>query len=235
MSGRDPADASAQSLLLRRLLDAAGHKSAHLATQLHPAWLEAAWPEDWPVAPSSAWGERATRRTSLLLAQVYGVRWPGLVSLRARAHRIVLLAREPLLRVLAAAALYGRSGDVRRCVGRQARDALIALVGEPAYAALLQAPDAGAAVRPIEAADLRPEACAAQGYQLLLACGQWHCRDASLIARLTLPPGAGREAAAQRDTAPSPLQWSGLFGRFDAFFPEQAWMFGSDMDRALSA
>jgi Bacterial type III secretion protein (HrpB4) len=225
----------AQTLLLQRLLGSAQHKSAQLATQVHRGWLEAALPEDYPDGALRAFCDRATTRTALLLAEAYAVRWPSLTSLRRRAHRIALLAREPLLRALAAAAFHGRSGDVRRCVGRQARHALVELVGEPAYAALLQTPDAGGAVRAIEAADLQRDACAAKGYQLLQERGLLSCRDASLITRLSLPPGAVREAAAQPDTPISQVQLSGLFDRFDAFFPEQAWMFGSDMDRALSA
>lgn len=235
MSGHDDGTAATRSLLLQRLLGAAQHKSAHLTTQVHRGWLEAALPEHYPESDRLAFCERSTTRTALLLSQAYAMRWPSLTSLRQRAHRLSLLAREPLLRALATARFYGRSGDVRRCVERQARHALTSLVGEPAYAALLQTPDAGGLVRAINTADLSPDACAARGYQLLQAHGLLVCRDAALITRLSLAPGAMRETTDQSGSPKPPANLNTFFDRFDAFFPEDAWMFGSDMDRALSA
>ena len=229
----EPAEAGA-ACLVQRLLGAAQQKSANLALHLHPGWLAAAVPDGGADGALSAGTPQVATRASLLLGQAYGVRWPTVVSLRERLHRIALLTREPLLQVLGAAALFGRSADVRRCVGRPARSALIALIGEPAYAALLRTPDAGGASRPIELAELQAGDCVVQGYQLLQASARWACRDAALITRLSLPPDALGAALAAGGGTGAMVQVSGLFDRFDAFFPEQAWMFGSDMDRALS-
>jgi hypothetical protein len=219
--------------VLRQLLLATQQKASHLVEQVHPAWVEAALP-DHAALSSALGGTHAVARASVLLADLYKVKWPSLSSLRSKAHRVALLAREPALRVLAAAALYVRRGSVRRCVGREARAALVALVGESAYTALINAPDAGGPQAVLDTSDLRADTWAAEGYRTLHSAGTWSCRDASVLTRLTLAPGA-------LDIRPAPLTTPPLSGdvmdflnKLDALFPEQAWLFGSDMDRALS-
>jgi Bacterial type III secretion protein (HrpB4) len=226
-------DAAAAAVTgLPGLFALAQRKSARLAQHVHPDWVSAALPGHAAWALQEQCGP-ALARVSLLLGRLYGVRWPGLVSLRDRAHRVAVLTRPLALRVLATAALYVQRAAVRRCVGRDARQALVDLVGEPAYAALLAAPDAGG---PRAEVDLRQhdlDFWAAEGYRALHVAGAWRCKDASVIARLLLAPGAF-DGAAPADAAPAD-DMAAFVHQLDSFFPEQSWLFGSDMDRVLWA
>jgi Bacterial type III secretion protein (HrpB4) len=229
--------ASAAASSLRRLMRAAHDKSARLAQHMHPQWVAAALPNHvaWAVQ-----GGGGVFRASLGLAELYGVRWPDLVSLRGRAHRLALLERPATLQVLAAAALYTRRGAVRRCVGRQARQDLVALVGEPAFAALLDMPDTAerhAAQDTPLALDAGAEAWAAEGYRALHASRVCTCKNASVIARLTLSPGAlDRSGSISGSSEPLlPAEMVAFVQRLETLFPEQSWLFGSDTDRALLA
>jgi hypothetical protein len=219
--------------MLRRLMTATQEKAARLVQQVHPAWVEAALPGHAALSPVMD-GVQAVMRSSFLLAELYKVNWPSLVSLRSKAHRVALLAREPALRVLAAGALYVRRGAVRRCVGREARRALVELVGEAAYVALVNAPDAGGPQAALDTSDLRADVWAAEGYRTLHAAGTWTCRDASILTRLTLAPGALDEQLTPVGTAHLNVDVVDFLNKLDVLFPEQAWLFGSNMDRALS-
>jgi hypothetical protein len=217
---------------LHRLFMAAQHKSAQLAQHMHPAWVTAALPGHGAWAMQDGGGP-ALVRVSLLLGALYGVHWPGLASLRNRAHRVALLSRPLVLRVLAAAALHVKRGAVRHCVGREVRRCLVELVGEPAYAALLDSPDTSSPPAASSLGDLNPEAWATEGYRALHATSAWTCKDASVIARLALAPGAFDESPAAA-AAPAQADMTDFLNRLELFFPEQSWLFGSDMDRALS-
>jgi hypothetical protein len=230
-----PQGAAQSAALLARLVTAANDKAASLPTQLHVGWISAALPEGVPPVALQSANAVATQCATRLLARAYEVRWPTFVSMRQPANRIALLMRETLLQVLAAAAFYGRSGDVRRGVQRHTRRALAALLGQRAFEALLRTPDTAREVRPIVGRDLEPDRCAAAGYHVLRAQGLLTCRDACLIARLSLLPGSISRSTRYATAAPAVPFVADLFNRFDDFFPEHAWMFGSDMNLALSA
>jgi Bacterial type III secretion protein (HrpB4) len=224
---------------LQSLFAAAQSKSLRLAQHVHPAWVAAALPHHSAWALQGPDGPVA-QRVSQLLGQLYGVRWPGLHSLRQRAHRVALLTRPLALRVLAGAALYLQRAGVRHCVGRASRLALEDMVGAPALAALLNSSTAdhsSSNKNPLGLANLNPELWAAEGYRALHAAGLWTCKDASVIVRLTLAPGAFDEptqaTAATPDIAPSTADMAVYLHQLENFFPEQSWLFGSNMDRAL--
>jgi len=216
--------------LLRHLMATARAKSDDLVSQLHPAWVQAAWQRiGYDAAPAAATGPRC----SAALAAVYGLRWASLAAFRQRAHRIALLPRDRLLRVLAAIGLHAERERVRRSIVRSTRLAIIERIGEPAYDELLAAP-AGAPGQggPLSVAELDLERLAAAGCAHLGARREWHCRDSLAWVRLALAPGSTpaspSPSAAVHDTE-SPL------ARLPHYFPEHAWLFGSPMDRALSA
>jgi hypothetical protein len=200
---------------------------------MHPDWIEAALPGRVHWALSQAGGAKGGR-LSMLLASAYGVAWPDLLTLRHRAHRVALLPMPACKQVLAMVALYAKRGSVRRCVGRTARLSLVAMVGEPAYWALVKTTETHAQAVDHEVAHRSLEECAAHGYRLLNDNGLLTCKKASLITRLTLARDA-LSAAPLTSRAVPHHELSDLLHRLDQFFPEHSWLFGSDMDRALSA
>lgn len=217
--------------LVRRLLRAALAKSADVPAQLHPAWVQMAWQRAGIAAPPA----EAAPGWSAALAAVYGLQWTSLVRFRQVAHRIALLPRDELLRVLAAVALHLERDRVRHSIGRGLRATMIERVGDVAYAGIVAAAcdRAGGAKGPLAMADLQPEALAARGYAALRDHGHWRNDSIAAWVRLALAPAPSRAAPASEgaqatDTA-SALQ------RLSLYFPEHAWLFGSPMDRALSA
>lgn len=216
--------------LLRHLMATARAKSDDLAAQLHPAWVQAAWRRiGFESVPAAAAGPRC----NAALAAVYGLRWASLAALRHRADRMALLPREQLLRVLAAIGLHAERERVRRSIGRAPRLAIIERIGEPAYDELLAAPAGpSTAATPLSTAELNLERLATAGCARLGERREWHCRESLAWVHLALPPGRtpapSSPSATVHDTE-SPL------ARLPHYFPEHAWLFGSPMDRALSA
>ena len=235
--------------LLRHLLATARAKSADIAAQLHPAWVQAAWQRvGFETPPPAAAGERGASA----LAGVYGLRWAPLAGFQHRAHRIALLPRDQVLRVLAAVALHAERERVRRCIGRGARQAVIERIGEAAYTELLAAPRVtdnaaagaadNAAAGALSAAELDPERLAAAGYARLSERREWHCKHTLAWVRLALAPGSTQADPAfafpstSSSAAPSASPpGDSMMARLPHYFPEHAWLFGSHMDRALSA
>ena len=217
--------------LVRRLLRAALAKSADVPAQLHPAWVQMASQRAGIVAPAGA----AVPGWSAALASVYGLQWTSLVRFRHAPHRIALLPRDDLLRVLAAVALHVERERVRHSIGRGLRAAMIERVGDVAYAGIVAASVAGdgRSAGGLTMAELQPEALAARGYAALRDHGHWRSNSILAWIRLALAPAPSHAAPASAgahasDTA-SALQ------RLSLYFPEHAWLFGSPMDRALSA
>ncbi|MGN6525059.1 MAG: type III secretion protein HrpB4 [Burkholderiaceae bacterium] len=210
--------------LLARLLAAARRKSADVAAELHPAWIERGQ-RRLGLAGRAA----ADARWSATLAEVYDLRWPGLDRLAPRAHRIALLARTDLRRALAAVALQGQRHRVRMTIGAAARTRLVGLVGEPAYRRLMEAPS----LRPTTGGafgvqELDADRLAAVGLGRLIASRLWFDKRLLAWARLAIAPvsevppsGPGHADEALED--------------LPTYFPEHAWLFGSSADRALSA
>lgn len=230
--------AAAAADLLQRLLRAADAKAADVSELCHPAWVDAAWRH---VGLDAGQAHRVPqRRHAALLAEVYGLGWPALADLHAPAHRLALLGRRQILRVLATCTLHARRDSVRRSIGRDVRRLLVEGIGEPAYQQLLNGQtQALPSIQPLAARELDLERLAAAGYRALCAQGAWRCRKSLAITRLSLAPaaldGAGATDATKtrtRSTGPSADE---VFDRLPDYFPEHAWLFGSDMDRALSA
>ena len=220
-------------LLVRRLLAAARVKSRAIAEQLHPAWLQMA-AQRIGIDDAHAIDNPGC---SSALAAIYRLQWPSLASLCLRAHRIAVLPRADMMRVLAFIALHAQRERVRRCIGRPLRGALIDRVGETALAALLATPPAGTPPKVPATAYSLPELdadrLATDGYAWLGGNGRWQSRALLPWLKLALPPvhgpaGAFPAPGASRDGET-------LLGRLPDYLPEHAWLFGSPMDRALSA
>jgi hypothetical protein len=169
----------------------------------------------------------------IAFASLYGLRWPSLARFERRAHRIALLPRAEILRVLTAVALHDDRERVRRCIERGLRGTIVRLVGEAAYQGLIDAPRRPARTpTALAAADLDSGRLASAGYAVLSAQSAWQCRDMLAWVRLALPlatPDAA-EPAWPALSEPAPV-----LDRLLTYFPEHAWLFGSPMDRALSA
>jgi Bacterial type III secretion protein (HrpB4) len=217
---------------LRALLDAADAKQRALVDEMHPGWVEAAWRGASPAAARDA-ARVPKPQQSALLARAYGLRWPPLVDLAAPVHRLAVLGRRPICRILALFGLQPRRDAMRRMLGRGPRAELVGLIGQPAYEWLLGQPPAGLAdTPPMAPEELQLERLAVAGYVVLQAGGAWRSREALAITRLSLPPGnAPVGSLLDADATPASV----VIDRLPTFFPEFAWLFGSDMDRALSA
>jgi len=209
-------------------------KAADLAAHVHPAWIEAAWRHAGAAAARHA-QRVAPPRLAALLAELYGLQWPLLADLHVPAHRLALLNRPQVLRVLAACALHAQRDSVRRSIGRDVRSLLIRHIGAPAYQQLLTGPAQGAAAaRPLSAPELDLDRLAGAGYHALCSQGAWQCRSALALTRLSLAPAVLE--VRQGDTPPpAGMDTHTVLARLPDYFPEHTWLFGSDMDRALSA
>lgn len=215
---------------VRRLLQAVDRKALAWPTELHPAWVDAATARLGPQA--AAWSARIPpARHANLLARTYGLDWPPLAEFRSPAHRLALLDRATLLKVLATCALDGRRDSVRRSVGRLVRDLLIEGIGESAYEKVLDSPARGLqSAAPLGAVEVNPGRLAVDGFRALCAQGAWRHPVLITMVRLSLPPGVTTDPG-----GPSPAPGGGrIIDRLEDYFPELAWLFGSDMDRALS-
>ncbi|AKJ27826.1 type III secretion protein HrpB4 [Caldimonas brevitalea] len=225
---------AAPVLAVTRLLQAIEAKAAELASHLHPAWLALASQQLGPLA-SALTGDKPSPTLSRLIGEVYGIRWPALPTLAHRVHRLVVLGRADVVRVLSTAALHARRDSMRRCIGRDLRRLLVERVGEVAYRELLARPGQGGLdAQPLEAAELHEDRLSTAGYRLLCEQGAWHSRQALAIARLSLAPAAldGEHVTPLPSGRPD---LDSFFDHLPHYFPEHAWLFGSDMDRALSA
>jgi hypothetical protein len=230
--------APAAAALLQRLLQAADAKAADVAELCHPAWVDAAWRH---LGLDAGQARRVPqRRHAALLAEVYGLGWPALADLQTPAHRLALLGRRQIVRVLAIFTLHARRDSVRRSIGRDVRRLLVEGIGEPAYQHLLNGQaQALPSIQPLAAHELDLERLAAAGYRALCTQGAWRCRKSLAITRLSLAPtaldGAGDPAGTKTRIRSTGSGADGVFDRLPDYFPEHAWLFGSDMGRALSA
>jgi hypothetical protein len=218
--------------LLRRLMRAAAEKSGSVSEQLHPAWVQAAWQRiGFPGNPMAS--TTGLERCAPALAAVYGLRFESLARFAHRAHRIALLPRKDMLKVLTVVALHAKRESVRLCISRNLRAAIVASIGAETYAALLDAPprpnDSTAAVLDAEA--LQPERLALEGYTVLSENRAWRCKSTLAWVQLALPPVA---IPASSDFSNGAADPDSVLDRLPQFFPEHSWLFGSPMDQALS-
>lgn len=215
-----------------RLLRAIDAKCAGLAQQLHAGWHAGLPAEWWQGGPQPGRASRLAR-ASHALARLYGVRWPDLAALQPRLHRVAVLERGPLVRLLVLAALHTQRFEVRQIVSKSERQRLCAMVGEQTYDVLVQSADNGLPARAgstparMELGELAEAGCRA-----IAAAGLWRCRHVLTLVRLALPPGA--LSAPPRAERPLRGPLAGFEERLHLYFPEFAWLFGSEMDRALS-
>jgi hypothetical protein len=222
-------DAAAPSSCLQLLLEAVRRRSAELAGDLHPAWLEQGLQRLGLPAAAAASG---STRCAAALAAVYRLQWPPLDRFRCAAHRVVLLPRADMLRVLAAVALHAERERMRLTIGAGVRAMLVERLGEVAYRALLEAPSLrGGQLAPLTAAELAPDRLAWAGVGRLVTSGAWNSRSLLQRVRLALEPTQAGPVpgAAGRRSQPD------VVARLPTYFPEHAWLFGSPMDLALSA
>jgi len=217
--------------LVRRLMQAAQAKSDDVSSQLHPAWIHMAWQRAGIAAPTDA----TAARCRAALAGVYDLQWPTLSRFRLVAHRIALLPRTDLLRVLGAIALHLDRERVRLSIGHGLRAAIIDHVGDVAYAGIVAAcrERVGPPVGSLAVSEIEPEALAARGLAALAAHGDWHSKRLMAWVRMALAPALLPTAAVADRTAAADT--AGALQRLSLYFPEHAWLFGSPMDRALSA
>jgi len=222
---------------IRLLLEAVDHKASTLPDHVHPAWIDAAWARLGPKG--TEWAARVpAQRHSALLAKAFGLVWPSLAVFREPGHRIALLDRDSMLRVLAVCALDGRGESVRRSVGRVVRQLLIEGIGENAYEKVLgnQVRGLQPPSNPLGPFEVGQERLAADGFRALCAQAAWRNRSLITLVRLSLPPSArGEHVQVNERPAGSAIKGvDRMIDRLHEYFPELAWLFGSDMDRALS-
>jgi Bacterial type III secretion protein (HrpB4) len=219
---------------MRQLMYALQERATNLARDIHPQRIQALLPNFDDLLMLGIDSPRMVRM-SFLLADYYDVQWPSVMFLRSKVNRITLLAAPIVKRVFAAAALYINRGSVRRCIARDDRRALIGLVGEPAYAGIRDAPEIKGLqlIAPIK--NFQADLWANQGFELLQASSHSMSAKSSKIAQLILMPNVAKE---KTSIANSPSVCDDLvefIDKLDIFFPEQAWLFGLDMDQVLSA
>ncbi len=223
------ADAPDAADPVARLLALAAEKSAHFVAQLHPSWGDLAW----LAAIKDA---AARQQASICLRAAWGIEWPSLGALSNRLNRAALLPRPALVAWLCAAALFLRRREVRRCVGRRQRQLLVEMVGSDAIGALVAAPESGptpADPPPLEGASA--EALAVWAYGVLGAQQAWTCDHARRLIGLSLPAAASGRQARAGSRPPQVLPLGGFSDQLAIYFPAYSWLFGSNMDRALSA
>ncbi len=222
--------------LLHRICTSLDQKSIRFVAQVDPGWLAMLHPQWFSLSEDEA-AARQTSRVSQALFKLYGLQWPSLAELKKRIHRMVLLDRPAILQVFALAALYVQRAQVRRCIGKQARNAFVAVVGAPAYQALLEGDEPVApAAAPMASADIQLDTLAVAGYRAMCSNGLWDSRRALALARLSLAPGDLDNDETQPPSASRRRrgELDGFEDRLPEYLPELAWLFGSKMDRALS-
>ena len=217
------------SSCVRQLLDAVRRRSADLADDLHPDLLEQGLQRlGLPAGPAIA----GSPKCAAALAELYCLQWPSLDRFEARAHRVALLPRRDMLRVLATLALHADRGRVRLSIGPGLRALLVERVGENAYRTLLESPSLHMVpARPFSAAELDADRLAWRGLEALVSIGAWSSHRLLQRARLAFEPSHVRTALRIVGGRARPE----ILERLSSYFPEHAWLFGSPMDRALSA
>lgn len=218
--------------LVRRLVESFRDRSARFVCHLHPDWIQAALP-GWAASVPRWCGHHNEGQLSLLLAQAYEVEWPTAQALTGRWHRLALMPRPVSTQVLAFVSLYVRRAAIRRCVDRASRQKLVNMVGAPAMAVLIRSVESDSRPVPQDLEILKTDQRVAEGFRLLHRTGHWCCKRSSKLLRLTLPKDMP-ELKDPSGPLVSAQELDGVFDLLSDCFPEQSWLFGSDMDRVLS-
>lgn len=219
------------AVLLRKLLQAARAKSANVQDEVHPQWLQGL--PTLVHAGTSASSEMHAARASLI-ARFLRLEWTSLATFRRRAHRIALLPRAALLKVLWAVALYADRDRVRLCIGRELRAEIVARVGGRGYASLLaRPPSSHGSMHPFASEELDPDTLASTGYSLLCTHDLCQCEATLAWVRLAVSPSPLPNKAGKIYDVD--LFADAAIERLTDLLPEYAWLFGLPMDLALSA
>ena len=171
-----------------------------------------------------------------MLRTAWAVNWPGLSALANRLNRTALLPRQATLMWLCTAALFLRRRDVRRCVGRVQRQAFVDMVGAHVLEAIVATPESALAIPdapPLEGQTL--DGLASWAFLTLSEHGAWSSERARRLIGLCLPPDGALACDSTRRTRLQPLPLGAFSDQLPHYFPDYSWLFGSNMDRALSA
>ncbi|MCO5414790.1 type III secretion protein HrpB4 [Ralstonia mojiangensis] len=202
----------AAAMILRMLH--AYQERLHGLAHVRDASVLAVQGADVPAAAAKDW-----RQVCIAL----GVGQVGLPTLLSHAHRLAVLEKDDLQRVLAARMLIGRRAALARCIDGAYLAGLAGLLGEAALAALTQrehwAPDAGG---PLPALDLAQLAEA--GLHALIADGT--VSDPSLAQLMRLTIGMQAPVSPCAGTPIAETQAEAFMATLPVLFPELSWLFG---------
>ena len=215
-------------LKLLRFVQAASHKLNHLSQHVHPQWL-AKLPAPFGVLKSLVWPE-ALLQAALL--EQFALALPDLSRLHHPLEGLWVLPRQEIEAVCLAQVIYVRRGGLSRCLDATLRRSFKALVPEAVFTRLMQVP-----FRPEQVMALEP----VNARSLLLLKGFEALRDAfagpdlrhwALIGMaLPFAPSAAPSVAVKSISSFDQQEFLGLLLEL---FPEQAWLFGSMLDRSRS-
>ena len=212
MNRTNAAPDPAAAMILRMLH--AYQERLHGLAHVRDASVLAVQGADVPAAAAKDW-----RQVCIAL----GVGQVGLPTLLSHAHRLAVLEKDDLQRVLAARMLIGRRAALARCIDGAYLAGLAGLLGEAALAALTQrehwAPDPGG---PLPALDLAQLAEA--GLHALIADGT--VSDPSLAQLMRLTIGMQAPVSPCAGTPIAETQAEAFMATLPVLFPELSWLFG---------
>jgi len=202
----------AAAMILRMLH--AYQERLHGLAHVRDASVLAVQGADVPAAAAKDW-----RQVCIAL----GVGQVGLPTLLSHAHRLAVLEKDDLQRVLAARMLIDRRAALARCIDGAYLAGLAGLLGEAALTALTQrehwAPDAGG---PLPALDLAQLAEA--GLHALIADST--VSDPSLAQLMRLTIGMQAPVSLCAGTPIAETQAEAFMATLPVLFPELSWLFG---------
>ena len=212
MNRTNAAPDPAAAMILRMLH--AYQERLHGLAHVRDASVLAAQGADVPAAAAKDW-----RQVCIAL----GVGQVGLPTLLSHAHRLAVLEKDDLQRVLAARMLIDRRAALARCIDGAYLAGLAGLLGEAALTALTQrehwAPDAGG---PLPALDLAQLAEA--GLHALIADST--VSDPSLAQLMRLTIGMQAPVSLCAGTPIAETQAEAFMATLPVLFPELSWLFG---------
>jgi hypothetical protein len=214
--------------LMERMLRLYEVRLLNLADQLDPDAIEQSLDANMQALWHLMAGQAQRHRWLRSALQLPALPAPALLP---PAHRLVLLERPQLLRVLAARAVFGRHQALRHCIDRQVLDALRLALGSNTLQALQQydgEPVCGIH-QALQKDDIGLPSLVWQGYAGFMQDGMWRDETICPLIRLALPVHAGTHeqehapalagSAARND---STLFMAGL----PTLFPELTCLFG---------
>ena len=227
------ASLAAQDELVGKLMQACRRKSLDAIQEVHPSRLHEVLEQ---VGLGAAWrGELETPAGQALVRHALSLHWPGLEAFAALHWRLALLPRRVLCQALAAIGLHADRARVRLTLSGTVRSALVSAVSERVYLLMLRerAPHrAGSGA--LSEAEAQADTLARKGLGVLVGAAAAGAPDVlNPWIRSALP------AAATQPTllSPAPGEITALadFHILSHYFPEYQWLFGSALEKTLSA